>query len=453
MSQIKERRKIFRINTKLPLSVDEYNHGEMVDLSEGGIAFLLPQYLGEDIATIKITADGNIFTSSVRILRKKQIPEEKWFYAGEFQNLKKEEMAVLRDIVFNALAEECLNRTKKWPYHDEVKNFVCNELKSYLTRLRELVGTEHSNALCDPKVLDKITNEIVKKGHLVEKHIDHKTLSSRLKGLFRMTAGHWAFQSKVMWHAYKKPRGYPGDYWLMETIYDNRPISDTPLGKLFDLYYLNNPYALAVRSRKDMMRSILDKIFSNGYMASPYRVLNIACGSSREVFELAQEKEMKRRLIDWTFLDHDNEALNYCKKKQALVPKEWRCQFTDLDILKMVEDPASFGSLKNQNLIYTIGLADYLPDRVLKKFLHLCYFDLLASDGLLIVAHKDENEDPFAPVPPDWFCDWNFYSRSFKEFKTMVTSIGVAEENISHSWESSHRVFFLQINKPKTLLP
>ncbi len=448
MSKIKEQRKIFRINVQLPLCVQEKNKGTTVNLSEGGIAFILPEYLGNSAATIKITEDGKIFTSDVEILRKQQIPEQKWLYAGEFKSLRKEEMTVLRDLIFNALAEECLSRTKNWPYQEDVKSFICKELKEYLNELRKIAGTERSNELCNPAIVDKITNEIVHKGYLLEKRVDHKTLSQRIKGLFRMTAGHWAFQSKIMWHAYKKPRGYPGDYWLMEIIYDNKPVSESPLGRLFDLYYLNNPYAVAVRNRKDTMREVLKEIILSPNVPQPFRILNIACGSSREAYDLARIQSLRMRFVDWTFLDQDEEALNFCKNTAQMMPNEWRCKFVNTDILKLVENPSYEKSLGKQNLIYTIGLADYLPNRILKRLLHFCFFKLLAPGGGMIIAHKDEKEDPFAAAPPDWFCDWNFYPRCLDEFKEILVELDIPEMAMSEFWEPSHRIFFLRLNKP-----
>ena len=66
---------------------------------------------------------------------------------------------------------------------------------------------------------------------------------------FRSLVGHWVYKSKIVKMSLKESSGYSGNYMAMETIYNNQTISDG-LGLYYDKYFLNNPYAIAVRNRK-----------------------------------------------------------------------------------------------------------------------------------------------------------------------------------------------------------
>ena len=66
-----------------------------------------------------------------------------------------------------------------------------------------------------------------------------------------------------MKRAFEKPRGYSGDYLVLEAIYNKHPLSKG-LGEYYDRDFLNNPYAVALRSRKDRLRKMLHEfILSN----------------------------------------------------------------------------------------------------------------------------------------------------------------------------------------------
>ena len=117
----------------------------------------------------------------------------------------------------------------------------------------------------------------------------------------------------------------------------------------------------------------------------------------------------------------------------------------------MIDDPLQYAKrFGSQNLIYSIGLADYLPDRVLKKLIRFC-FDLLSQKGKLIFAFKYKERDPFAPLPPDWFCDWKYYPRTEDEFKTIIGRIGINGSQVSFSRERDGYIFFTNINKHSSI--
>jgi hypothetical protein len=125
------------------------------------------------------------------------------------------------------------------------------------------------------------------------------------------------------------------------------------------------------------------------------------------------------------------------------LPSNIKFDFLRENILNLAKNENNKNILRGQNLIYSIGLADYLPDRVLKNLMQFC-IELLDSGGKFIITHKDIER--CHPVSPDWFCDWSFYSRNEGNLVSLVKSIGISEFDIETIVrEKSQRILFLII--------
>ena len=92
----------------------------------------------------------------------------------------------------------------------------------------------------------------------------------------RAILGRFLYQGWIFRRAFEKPRGYPGDYQIIEAAYNNVPLSGG-LGRHLDRYCLDLPYTVAIRNRKDYMRDILFS-FVNTSRQGALRILNLASG-------------------------------------------------------------------------------------------------------------------------------------------------------------------------------
>ena len=76
---------------------------------------------------------------------------------------------------------------------------------------------------------------------------------------------------------YSKPRGYAGDYYTMETIYQNNPRGSGRLGCVLDSCFLDLPAAQAARNRRGVfvkeIKKVLEKT-NNGQV----NIMSIASG-------------------------------------------------------------------------------------------------------------------------------------------------------------------------------
>jgi len=77
-----------------------------------------------------------------------------------------------------------------------------------------------------------------------------------VRARFRAAIASWFDQSWFMQRARAKPRGYPGDFEIMEAIYDGAPRSGG-LGGYLDLYFLGTTLARGVRARREALEAFL----------------------------------------------------------------------------------------------------------------------------------------------------------------------------------------------------
>jgi hypothetical protein len=153
-----------------------------------------------------------------------------------------------------------------------------------------------------------------------------------------------------------------------------------------------------------------------------------------------------RSSVLFTCLDWDEEALNFSRDiLLPIAPQNVEFKFVKEDIMNMVKDEKVARSFFGQNLVYSIGLIDYLPDRVLKKLIQALY-GLLQKDGKLILTHKNR-EKTFPSIPPDWFCDWKFVSRNKEEAVKLLYNCGISKFSLSIESDDFGYIYYFIITK------
>ncbi|MFH1283748.1 MAG: hypothetical protein ABII27_08805 [bacterium] len=248
-----------------------------------------------------------------------------------------------------------------------------------------------------------------------------------------------------MTHAITKPMGYPGDYKMLEIVYNRKTIT-TGIGKYFDHYCLNTPYAIAVRNRKDLTREILKKCIGKVKKGEVLKILNLACGSCRELREIFDAKTPCLGKVIFTCVDHDTEALGYSKAKIDKIKPSWaKINYVNENVLKYkLNNRESIKKLGTQDIVYSIGLSDYLPDRILTNIIKFS-MHLTSIGGKFIVACKDR--DKYKPVSPDWYTDWHFVPRNEEVFLSLVKNACGQNCKFKTMWEKTGNIIITIINK------
>lgn len=233
---------------------------------------------------------------------------------------------------------------------------------------------------------------------------------------------------------YSKPRGYAGDFFSIERMYENRPSGTGRLGPVIDSCFLGAPSARAVRNRRNLLsREIMSEV--NGRSDRAARVTSLACGPAREIFDVFDQIDDKSRL-EATLVDIDYQALAFVADRcdRAGLRKSVRLLQSNLVYLALGRDALD---LEPQDLIYSIGLIDYFEDRFVVLLLDWIH-DLLAPGGRTIVG----NFHPRSPVKAimDHILDWRLIHRTEEDvdrifaaskFGRVCTRIQTEDEGIN----------------------
>lgn len=169
--------------------------------------------------------------------------------------------------------------------------------------------------------------------------------------------------------AFKKPRGYAGDYEMMNMLLRPGPLGDTVYDQLVHLMNVLPGIPDAVRNRNDIMRDYLRVYHSDFAPQGVFRVLSLACGPAWEIERFLRNAPTGK--IEITLIDHDEEALTYAANRLKNVARELK-----LDIELTLIRESVFKLLKEGrqgifrfkerhfHVAYSAGIMDYLSDNI-----------------------------------------------------------------------------------------
>lgn len=291
-------------------------------------------------------------------------------------------------------------------------------------------------------LLNATTNAIMDMMHVCEKFeqiVNDKDVIRDARINFREKTNPILSKSYFINRARTWPQGHQGDYKTLEGAYKNMPLSEG-IGYYLDLYLLNVTLADAVRNRIKKLEEILrDEILKRQQPS----VLNIACGSCRELMGLASDIGASGSKV--ICIDNDNDALAFAQKRLSYTGVLPQIEFRKYNAIRMFDDELNMMEFGKQDIIYSVGLFDYLPDDFLVKLLSALY-NLLSPGGKLIAAFKDA--DRYAHQPYHWIVDWDgFLQRTKSDFNSLLYQAGIPDSAISETREESGVIIFYLITK------
>ncbi len=256
---------------------------------------------------------------------------------------------------------------------------------------------------------------------------------------FRVKTHQHFSKGYFMNHARTWPQGYPGDYKMLEAVYRNLTLSDG-LGYLLDRHFLATTLAVGVRERLALVKELLRKEMTN---RQEPRVLDLACGSCREVFELTPEIERTGAQV--ICIDQDSDALNFALTRLAYTPVVTQVQLRKYNVVRMVSHERNLKEFGQQDIIYSTGLFDYLTDDVLVRLFDALYA-LLREGGKLICAFKDSTR--YRTQEYHWFVDWDaFYQRNVQESRSLLEKANIPNDAMTSMRDQSGVMVFYAATK------
>lgn len=221
-------------------------------------------------------------------------------------------------------------------------------------------------------------------------------------------------RSRFAERAYFKPKGYAGDFLMMEHIYKNEPKGEGKLGEIIDAFCLQRPGSLAIHGRRKLLKNELTRI-SNDLAArgKTTRIMNLACGPNRELFDFLADCD-HTETVEALCVDIDTEALQYTNQYVNIFPHRASIRLMSENIIKW-----SLGRVRHHieplDIIYSAGLCDYLEPKLFRALVTQC-FNHLKPGGTLLLGN-------FTAYPDSLFLDkllkWELIYRSADELKEL----------------------------------
>ena len=243
---------------------------------------------------------------------------------------------------------------------------------------------------------------------------------------FQQRIAPWFDTSWFMHRAKQKPRGYPGDYELLSGIYNGEPRS-VGLGAYLDLYFLCSDLGQAVVARMHAAREFLNQEVRN--RGGDLVILNVASGPCREFFT-GLSMPQQGRSITMYCIDNDLDALDFVKRQLAThaVTELPQLRFVPYNALRMRSAKGNVARFGLADIIYSIGLLDYLPDKHLVATMRGLR-ESLKPGGVAYFAFKDTNG--YDHCEYQWFVDWFFYQRDERQCRDLMMAAGFSAHELS----------------------
>lgn len=256
-------------------------------------------------------------------------------------------------------------------------------------------------------------------------HDNDPDLIKEVQARFREETSHWFSQSWIGNRARTKPSGFAGDYEMLVKLYEE----ETPargIGAYIDLCISELPLANAVRGRKDMVREYLLKEIAS--REGDLRIMDIACGPCREFLDWP---EFEGRNIEVVAMDNDPIALEYIEATVASqLPPSTTLKPVRFNVMRARNAEATKAKYGTFDIIYSVGLADYLTDEhLLGIFSGLG--ETLSDGGALVIAFKDTEQ--YDETPYQWHLDWFFYQRTVEDVINVYDMAGFNTDKLELS--------------------
>lgn len=212
---------------------------------------------------------------------------------------------------------------------------------------------------------------------------------------------------------FTKPRGYAGDFYTIELVYEDHPSGDGRLGRFIDRWALDISAARAVRNRRGLLNECIREVTARAGERGPTRITSLASGPAREVFDLFANAQ--RPDVHVTCIDIDAEALAFASDRARELGVEDRVTFAQDNVIRLSRGRGKT-TLEPQDLIYSIGLIDYLEDEHIIRLLDWIH-DQLLPGGTVVLGNFDTANPDKAFM--DHVLEWRLIHRSVQDLESL----------------------------------
>ena len=295
-------------------------------------------------------------------------------------------------------------------------------------RVHQALRTIHT-WLCDLEASPRITSPVTPRDaraldDLLEdlwRAATEAGTKSLLEPRFRSLLNPFFLQSATLRRTFEKPRGYAGDYLMMEALYRNTPEGDTPLARWMDEWALALPGFAAVRFRCRLLASLLQVEHARGAR----RVLSVACGSARELTDTAH---LGFESVD--LLDQDEDAIRAATRGLLAAAGPQRSPQVRIwpQAIRSLFRPDPPPLSDPHDVIYSIGFYDYLQGSTARRLTEQLWSGLKPG-GLLAIGNFNDKHPMHHFI--EVALDWRLVYRNTPDLLALTTTLeGVQEAKV-----------------------
>lgn len=248
---------------------------------------------------------------------------------------------------------------------------------------------------------------------------------------------------------YTKPLGIPGDYKMMDMLYGNHDQGETLFAKLMNRHCCRVAAGRAVIGRVPSMLSNINQTIGKVLQRKEtVSILNIGCGPAREIQKLIETNPLSDR-CRVTLIDVLPEALRYCHETLGELKKKTgsRIEIHCLhqSVYDLIHDAFyALDLMGEQDLIYTIGLFDYLPRHVAKHVIQKLYRQLQEGGRLIIGNLSTRNA---ARYYMEYGAEWHLIYRTPEEMVRLTEGGFLPQSKVSIEADEEGTQLYLTVEK------
>jgi hypothetical protein len=239
-------------------------------------------------------------------------------------------------------------------------------------------------------------------------------------------------ENTLIGHGFVKPYGYPGDFLLIDKIYQYS-VNEDKKYRNWDLFFQNQPGANAVRNRKQEFLQSCRRIDREKESAS---VLILGSGPASDVHEFLSGEHAGENL-HFDLVDFDQTAIDFSMKKNAA--------FGNLVSYHRI-NALRFNSFRLYDLIWSAGLFDYFKDKHF-SFLLRKYFTCLSDDGEMVISNFS-TRNPTKRLM-EVLSDWYLNLRTESDLYRIAADANIDKELVYVDKEPLGINLFLRIKKSR----
>ena len=208
--------------------------------------------------------------------------------------------------------------------------------------------------------------------------------------------------------AFAKPRGYAGDFEMIERIYDKVISPDARLER-WDRFFHEGAAPKAVRNRAHYIHDILK---GGGYRS----LLSLGCGSACDL-SMTNEGDHVERM---TLVDADGDAIAKARENLRNPATKYTLLHKNAFRLKLEE---------TFDIVWSAGLFDYLNTRR-AVFLLKRARESMEDGARIIIGNFSKENNPSRPYM-ELVGEWRLIHRSEQEMADLMTAAGFDAKNVT----------------------